>query len=327
MRARSGAGRGDGEGGEGGEGVAGRRSGVSSSNNTRQGDLTAYAQPAAGVLPQRSPDSESAVSAAAAPFDPLARLTSEELSAYDETRALLHAACDEQGVAVTAWVSPACICRYLRARSFNVAKAVRMLVNTLVWRAEYGVDALTIDDLRSEIENTGKMYISESLDSEGRPIVYMKPRHDNTTDRTSKVQYLVLVLELAIRRMDAARGVETMTWIVDFADYRQLTGLKSIGTSKDTAAILQAHYPERLGRVFILNQPGVFTFFWAAVRPFVDRKTVAKIAFLKHDYAPIAAVVPLAALEEEYGGEVVFSYDVEAWLARCKQYQALPPVY
>jgi hypothetical protein len=54
-----------------------------------------------------------------------------------------------------------------------------------------------------------------------------------------------------------------------------------MAVSKATLGILQDHYPERLGQMFIANPPMLFSTFWSCISPFIDPITRAKVVFLK----------------------------------------------
>lgn len=53
------------------------------------------------------------------------------------------------------WLTKECILRYLRATKWKVNDAGKRLLDTLIWRREYGVEALTADYISPENE-TGK---------------------------------------------------------------------------------------------------------------------------------------------------------------------------
>lgn len=73
------------------------------------------------------------------------------------------------------FLSDATLCRYLRAREWNLSKAQKMLVDSLKWRREYKPWAITNEDIDVELNNNGKMYIS-GFDVHDRPILIMKVR-------------------------------------------------------------------------------------------------------------------------------------------------------
>jgi len=53
---------------------------------------------------------------------------------------------------------------------------------------------------------------------------------------------------------------EQMVWLIDFQGWN--TACLSMKVARDTAQILQAHYPERLGIAIFYNPPKVFESFW-----------------------------------------------------------------
>lgn len=216
------------------------------------------------------------------------------------------------------WLDDMCLCRYLRARDWDLDKAEEMIRATLAWRAEYRPELITAEDIEPEAEQ-GKMYFNGQHDKFGRPVIYMKPVRDTSNDRVIKLKYLVWILEQAIAAMDASKGVEKMVWVADFKG----TGMRtsSVGNmqvSMDCMHVLLNHYPERLGVAFMTNTPWVFSAFWSVIKPFLNEVTLAKVQFIngKKDFAKILEVIEEEALEEDYGGKVVFEYDHETWKAQ-----------
>lgn len=73
------------------------------------------------------------------------------------------------------FLTDATLCRYLRARDWNIGKASKMLVETLKWRREYKPWAITRQDIDGEMNNGGKMYRG-GFDKHNRAILMMKVR-------------------------------------------------------------------------------------------------------------------------------------------------------
>ncbi|GFR43893.1 hypothetical protein Agub_g5022 [Astrephomene gubernaculifera] len=69
--------------------------------------------------------------------------------------------------------------------------------------------------------------------------------------------------------------------------------------------LLQNHYPERLGRLFLYEAPMAFYAIWRAVSPFVDPVTKTKINFVfaKNAHDEFEKVFDLHLLPRELGGE------------------------
>ena len=69
--------------------------------------------------------------------------------------------------------------------------------------------------------------------------------------------------------------------------------------------LVQAHYPERMGRAVVGHAPAMFWLMWKAVTPFIDPVTKAKVAFCTTDAgvrAETAAHLGLGQLYESLGG-------------------------
>lgn len=89
--------------------------------------------------------------------------------------------------------------------------------------------------------------------------------------------------------------------------------LKGVGISKATSvygylqavsAISQNYYPERLGKMYIINAPWGFSGVFSMVKKFLDPVTSAKIHVLGSGYqAELLAQVPAENLPTAFGGK------------------------
>jgi hypothetical protein len=70
--------------------------------------------------------------------------------------------------------------------------------------------------------------------------------------------------------------------------------------------IMQNYYPERLGRVLMINVPYMFMAAWKIVYPFIDEKTKKKFVFVanKDLDATLRDAIDESQLLEEYGGKL-----------------------
>lgn len=88
--------------------------------------------------------------------------------------------------------------------------------------------------------------------------------------------------------------------------------LKGVGISKASSvygylqavsAISQNYYPERLGKMYVINAPWGFSGVWSFVKRFLDPVTVAKIHILSSSYQKeLLAQVPAENLPKQFGG-------------------------
>jgi hypothetical protein len=75
------------------------------------------------------------------------------------------------------------------------------------------------------------------------------------------------------------------------------------GYLKSVSAISQDYYPERLGKLYIINAPWGFSSVFSFVKSFLDPITVAKIHVLGSGYQrELLAQVPAENLPKEFGG-------------------------
>ncbi|KAK8242082.1 CRAL/TRIO domain protein [Phyllosticta capitalensis] len=199
------------------------------------------------------------------------------------------------------WLSKECLLRYLRAVKWASASAAeKRVLDSLVWRREYGTNAFTADYISKENE-TGKLVIL-GYDNDGRPCLYMDPSKQNTDKGDRQVHHLVFMLERAIDLMPP--GVESVALLINF---KNSTAAKNppVSQSKQVLSILQGHYPERNGKSLISELPWYVTTVFKLISPFIDPVTKTKMKFNE----PFGNFIPPAQLMKSYGGEVEFDYD------------------
>jgi hypothetical protein len=69
------------------------------------------------------------------------------------------------------------------------------------------------------------------------------------------------------------------------------------------SALSQNYYPERLGRLYIINAPWAFKYVWTVIKGWLDPVTVQKIQILDSTYeTELHKQVPKENLPKEFGG-------------------------
>lgn len=148
------------------------------------------------------------------------------------------------------WLTRECLLRYLRATKWHQKQAEVRLLDTLAWRREYGVAALTAAHISPENE-TGKQLLL-GFDREARPLHFLSPPRQNTDPSPRQVQHLVFMVERVIDLMPA--GQESLTLLINFkSNNARKNTAPGLGTARECLHILQTHYPERLGKALIIN--------------------------------------------------------------------------
>ncbi|KAJ1454113.1 CRAL-TRIO domain-containing protein [Pelagophyceae sp. CCMP2097] len=213
-----------------------------------------------------------------------------------------------------------CCARYLRARGGDSAKAKAMLVSTLEWRRKLKVGTLVEDSFETiKLEACGKTFVMPSphLDVDGRTVVVMRNRLENTMSHDGNVTHLIYQMERAVK---AARATQHEKWVllIDFEGY-SMRNAPPMKTSKATLGLMQHHYPERLHRAVLVDAPWLFNAAFKVISPFIDAVTKEKLVFVRGDAAAkrakVAALVPLENVEACMGGNSTYSYDAQAYLA------------
>lgn len=78
-------------------------------------------------------------------------------------------------------------------------------------------------------------------------------------------------------------GQEQMVWLIDFSGFSM--GNISVKVTRETAHVLQDHYPERLGLAILYNPPKFFESFWTV-----------SLLFLSANYLSIFNGIPRSSI-------------------------------
>jgi len=148
-------------------------------------------------------------------------------------------------------------------------------------------------------------------DRESRPVLY-RGFHSTTSfndlfdlglDLNSLVSYNKWMLERCLEIM-GQRG----QWMVimDLSELGVLAfGVSGLRYVRMLMTQDAAHYPERLGQVFVINTPRYMGVFWKRMRYWVDAKTRERVKFYggeKEWRGPLSEVMDLRLLPENLGG-------------------------
>ncbi|KAB2083027.1 hypothetical protein ES319_A05G237400v1 [Gossypium barbadense] len=224
------------------------------------------------------------------------------------------------------YCSDAAITRYLKARNWNVKKATKMLKETLKWRAEYKPEEIRWEEVAHEAE-TGKIYRSNYIDKHGRTVLVMRPSCQNTKSTKGQIRYLVYCMENAILNLPPDK--EQMVWLIDFNGYN--LSHTSVKVTRETAHILQDHYPERLGMAILYNPPKFFEPFWKVVKPFLEPKTQNKVKFVYSDDPNSKKIMEelfdMEKLESAFGGNDDSGFNISKYAERMREDDKRMPAF
>ncbi|CAA0809787.1 Sec14p-like phosphatidylinositol transfer family protein [Striga hermonthica] len=247
------------------------------------------------------------------------RSQEEEQAKINDVRKMIGPIADK----VLCQCDDASIRRFLKARNWNTKRAAKMLKEAIKWRIQYKPEKIRWDDVAQEAQ-TGKIYRANYVDKQGRTVLVMRPGFQNTTSVEGQIKYLVYCMENAIANLD--QGQEQMVWLIDFQQWTM--ACISVKVTRETARVLQDHYPERLGIAILYNPPKVFESFWLLVKPFLEHKTYKKVKFVYSDHPPSMKVMEslfdLDKLESAFGGKGTEAFDYGKYAARMKEEERQP---
>jgi hypothetical protein len=200
-----------------------------------------------------------------------------------------------------------CLLRYLRARDYNVKKALKLLSGSLEWRAKMNPDRLDARKLETEAKE-GKLF-QHGFDKLNRPLVYMIPGRSFSKDHPSGVQLLIYTMERAIQAIP--QGGEQLVWFIDFKGFTKENSIP-ISVAKETLDILANQYPERLGACFFIDTPQIFNMFYRAITPFINSVTRQKVHFVNGTMEEKKKILmqyfDVDQLSKKYGGTTDYDY-------------------
>ncbi|KAF7819207.1 random slug protein 5-like [Senna tora] len=214
--------------------------------------------------------------------------------------------------------SDASILRYLIARNWNTKKAAKMMRETLKWRLEYKPEKIRWDDIAHEAM-TGRLYKADFLDKQGRTVLVMRAGVQSTSSPNMQIKYLVYCLENAI--LNQSSNQEQMVWLVDFQGWSKAS--ISLKVTRETAQLVQNHYPERLAYAILYNPPKLFESFWTMVKPFLENKTYKKVRFVYPDNPKsrmiMEEIFDMNRLDSCFGGKSSVRFNTEAYAKKCRE--------
>lgn len=214
--------------------------------------------------------------------------------------------------------------RFMRARGFNVQKALAMLTEDVRWRRE--TDVATLRSVPAEHvlgcnPAVVHRYIPSKhlgFDKQGRPIVakhfgYKTVIADllKSVSLESLVRYHVWQNEsycqmLAEQSKRLGQSVEQFVFIIDAKGWHPgLASRAAFAFIRRMVEVDDKHYPERLGMLIVANAPVSLAFAWRIIRSWLGERTKEKFHFCSSASEVAGALlshIDADQLPKEYGG-------------------------
>ncbi|KAB8532579.1 hypothetical protein FH972_025524 [Carpinus fangiana] len=220
----------------------------------------------------------------------------------------------------------ALLLRFLRARKWDVQKALVMLVSTTHWRGQivHLDDDLTIKgeewfatqdktgtghdkqlghDFMAQIR-MGKSFI-HGCDNEGRPLVFVRVKlhHGGEQIEESLEKYTIYTIETA--RLMLKNGAETATIVFDMTDFSMAN--MDYTPVKFMIKCFEANYPECLGAVCVFKSPWIFGTIWNIIKGWLDPVVASKVHFTK-DANELSQYIPIDRIPKDLGGQEDYEF-------------------
>jgi hypothetical protein len=219
----------------------------------------------------------------------------------------------------------ALLLRFLRARKWDVEKALVMMISTMQWRLnEMHVDddimkngelaamqttssdakaKKNADDFLTQLR-MGKSYL-HGLDIEGRPMCFVRARLHKAGEQTEESLERFTVYTIETARMLLRPPIDTATIVFDMTDFSMAN--MDYTPVKFMIKCFEANYPESLGTVLVYRAPWVFNAVWSIVKGWLDPVVAGKVHFAK-TIDELSNYVPRSQIPTELGGDEKWEY-------------------
>ncbi|KAI0521075.1 CRAL/TRIO domain-containing protein [Xylaria bambusicola] len=213
----------------------------------------------------------------------------------------------------------ALVLRFLRARKWDVEKAMVMLVSAVNWRLErdlaetiihkgesVGLKKAPSADDQGFISQyrSGKSFV-HSVDKESRLVYIIRVREHDPNAQSGDSMETYILHNIESLKMLMKPPDDKCCLIFDMTGF----GLKNMDfhVVKFLVSVFEARYPETLGVILIHNAPFVFWGLWNMIKGWLDPVIASKINFTRKS-ADLLQFVPAENLQTSYGGKDSFEY-------------------
>ncbi|XP_044488439.1 CRAL-TRIO domain-containing protein YKL091C [Mangifera indica] len=194
--------------------------------------------------------------------------------------------------------------RFLIARSMDPEKAAKMFVQWQKWRAALVPNGfISESEVPDELE-ARKMFL-QGLSKDQFPVLICKAsKHFPAKDPIQLKKFVVYLLDKTIASSFRGREIGNEK-IVAILDLQQISyknfDVRGLITGFQ---FLQAYYPERLGKLYILHMPQIFVSVWRMVSRFLEKATLEKIMIVtnEEERKDFVEEVGEEVLPEDFGG-------------------------
>lgn len=203
--------------------------------------------------------------------------------------------------------------RFLRARKWDVNRAMNMCGATLNWRMENDVESLVaagdlgngkaIPKFLDQQRENKTFACGTALNEQPICAILVKKHFTNGQPATSMEKFVIFAMESFRLLMQPPQ--EKVVIIFSLEGF----GIKNMDWNCVLFIVkcLEAFYPESLGCIYLYAAPWIFSGIWKVLSPLLDPVVRSKIVFVK-TAKDFADRIPPERLIEEVGGKAVDSF-------------------
>ncbi|THU57061.1 hypothetical protein C4D60_Mb11t23790 [Musa balbisiana] len=178
--------------------------------------------------------------------------------------------------------------KFLQARDFKVKDALAMLKDAVIWRKQFGIEALLEEDVG--LPELDKVVYMHGVDKEGHPVCYnvYGEFHDrelyektfgDADKRRKFLKWRIQYLEKGIReKLDfTPGGISSMVQVTDLKNSPRIGKHRQV--TKQAVTLLQDNYPEFIAKKVFINVPWWYLAVNRMMSPFFTQRTKSKFVF------------------------------------------------
>lgn len=230
----------------------------------------------------------------------------------------------ERGIIIT--MSNKTALKFLRARKFDVSKAVALYMEHQAAREIEGLNNMSIsdDDLKSELESEKFTVFKTRSPKKAQLSLFKAKLHrvdkskkdSELTSQTHRNTLRGIIYQLDTALEDEETQQNGLFFIYDMrgAEYRDF----DFDSCNKILRFLKGSYPAKMKRILIVGPPAWFRCFYHLLTLIVRQKLRERITLTSINQ--LNKFLPLESLPPELGG--TYLHDHQAWLKECISYQS-----
>lgn len=196
---------------------------------------------------------------------------------------------------------------FLRARKFDVDKALQLYVNYHAFRLKHSSMLTNLDFKAIEhVLHTGVIKVLDSRFVDGSKAICVYPGKWDSANIPFVDNFRATLLVLDRLVEDEETQVHGFSVIYDFTDSSFMSMLKVAQSELITKGVLmellQESFPARFKGVHLVKQPWYISIVLSVIRPFMKQKLRDRILGHGHDFDSLHRYIESDGLPEELGG-------------------------